>query len=293
MTAMNALLRNFVLKPALLAALAGPFHTVLANPEEDLAQLLLNQALENQYRGRYVAKVDLFADSFAKGRDSLSGEAEFAYDLGERRLTLEGPRNSFEYRSLDHGREQWMVDGDTRRIRRIANRQWRKGVFGNLLTYEDMVKFPTDFFLEFSSCKSLVVTDTAYHLTMVLKPDYQTFYSRLEVTLDKDPVLLQSMTFYGPTGQELKSMRINDYKQIGGRYLVSDLSLIDCDSTASLQMCFRKFTFEEAQVANAPAAGMGPTKKLFSLFSRLTDILPKGPEAAALKRAEQERDVRN
>lgn len=290
---MNSLLRNLILKPAVLAILAGPLQPVLANPEEDLAQRLLSQALENQYRGRYVAKVDLFADSFAKGRDSLSGEAEFAHDLGERRLSLEGPRNSFEYRSLDHGREQWMVDGDTRRIRRIANRQWRKGVFGNLLTYEDMLKFPTDFFLEFSSCKSMVVTDTAYHLTMVLKPDYQTFYSRLEVTLDKDPVLLKSMTFFGPTGQELKSMRINDYKQVGGRYLVSDLSMIDCDSTASLQMCFRKFTFDETPLAKAPEGDALPTKKLFSLFSRLTDILPKGPEAAALKRAAQERDVRN
>lgn len=290
---MNALLRNLFLKSALLAALAGPFQSVLANPEAELAQQLLNQALENQYRGRYVAELDLFADSFAKGRDSLSGVAEFAYDLGERRLALEGPRNAFEYRSLDHGREQWMVDGDTRRIRRIANRQWRKGVFGNLLTYEDMLKFPTDFFLEFSSCKSLVVTDTAYHLSMVLKPDYQTFYSRLEVTLDKDPVLLKSMTFYGPTGLELKSMQINDYKQVGDQYLVSDLTMIDCDSTASLQMCFRKFKFEETPLAKAPEDDVLPAKRLFSLFSRLTDILPKGPEAAALKRAAQERDVRN
>lgn len=250
-----------------------------------MAQQLLYQALENQYRGRYQAKVELIEESFARGRDSLAGHVEIADDLGERRISLVGSENAFEYRCLNYGKEQWVTDGKSQRIRRIANRQWKKGVFGNLLTYEDMLKFPMDFFLEYASCQGVKATDSAYHINMLLKPAYQSFYSRLEVTLSKEPVLLKSMTFYGFNNQKLKSMEVSGYKQVQGRYLVSDLSMVDCDSTASLQMCFKNWSFEETpEIRNAKASKSG----VFSLFSRLTDIMPKGPEAAAQRRAEEE-----
>lgn len=275
---------------ALLLALVAPFAPVHAGADEDMAQRLLLQALENQYRGRYHATLDLVEDSFSKGRDSLSGQAEFADDLGERRMTLAGPQKSFEYRSLNNGREQWVVDGSSSRIRRIANRQWKKGVFGTLLTYEDMLKFPMDFFLEYSSCKSVKVSDSSYQISMVLKPAFNSSYSRLEVTLGKEPVLLKSMTFYGINDQKLKSMEVNGYKQVSGRYLVSDLAIFDCDSSASLQMCFRNFSFQEVPMAKSDKAAKSG---VFSLFSKLTDILPKGPEAAARERAEEALEVNN
>jgi hypothetical protein len=94
------------------------------------------------------------------------------------------------------------------------------------------------------------------------------------------------MTFYGLNDQKLKSMEVTGYKQVHGRYLVSDLSLVDCDSTASLQMCFKNWSFQETPIArndNKVAKG-----GMFSIFSRLTDIMPKGPEAAARQRAEED-----
>lgn len=261
-----------------------------AGPDDDMAQQLLFKALENQYRGRYQAKVELIEESFARGRDSLAGQVEFADDLGERRISFAGSGKSFEYKCLNHGKEQWVTDGNSQRIRRIANRQWKKGVFGNLLTYEDLLKFPMDFFLEYSSCKGVKVTDSAYQISMLLKPAYQSFYSRLEVTLSKEPVLLKGMTFYGLNDQRLKSMEVTGYKQVHGRYLVSDLNVVACDSTASLQMCFKNWSFQDTPVARNDKVAKGG---VFSLFSRLTDIMPKGPEAAARQRAEEELEVNN
>lgn len=283
-------LRNIKLKPALLLAIGISMGMSQAAPDEDLAQQLLYQALENQYRGRYQANLEWIEDSFIQGRDSLSGKAEFADDLGERRLTMSGPRKSFEYKSLNHGQEQWFTDGGSQRIRRIANRQWKKSVSGTLLSYEDMLKFPMDFFLEYSSCKGVKVSDSAYQISMLLKPAYQSSYARLEVTLSKEPVLLKGMTFYGVNDKKLKSLEVNAYKQVSGRYLVTDMSMFDCDSTASLQMCFRNFSFPETPTARSEKPGKSG---VFSLFSRLTDIMPKGPEAAARERAEEGLDASN
>lgn len=285
---MSGRIRNLIVKPALLLALVAPLFPAWASGDEDWAQKLLMQALENQYRGRYHAKLEMVEENFFTGRDSLAGQAEFADDLGERRLILAGSRKSFEYRSLDFGREQWVVDGNSRRIRRIANRQWKKGQFGTLLTYEDMLKFPADFLLEYSSCKGISVSDSAYQISMTLKPTFQSFYSRLEVTLGKDPVLLKGLTFHGANGQKLKSMRVDGYQKIEGRWLASDLSLVDCDSTASLRMCLRNVSVQEMPVAKSDRKG-----GIFSVFSRLTDILSKGPEATAREQSDAEVDVNN
>lgn len=258
--------------------------------DEDMAQQLIYQALENQYRGRYQADLEWVEDSFAKGRDSLSGQAEFSDDLGERRMVLSGPRKSFEYKSYKFGQEQWVTDGSNSRIRRIANRQWKKGVAGTLMTSEDMLKFPMDFFLEYSSCKGVKATESEYQINMLIKPAYQSFYSRLEVTLSKEPVLLKTITFFGHNDQKVKTMEVGGYKQVAGRYLVSDLSVMDCDSTSSLKMCFRNYSFQELPAAKQDKAGK---TGIFSLFSRLTDIMPKGPEAAARERAEEDLEVSN
>ena len=56
------------------------------------------------------------------------------------------------------------------------------------MTYEDMLKFPSDFFLEYSSCRGIKTTDSTYQIIMTLKPVFQSFYSRLEVTLSTQPV---------------------------------------------------------------------------------------------------------
>lgn len=245
-----------------------------AGAEDDLARPLLTQAIENQFHGRYQAALEIVHDNFSSGRDSLAGWAEFADDLGERKLTLAGPRKAFEYRSLNFGKEQWITDDATSRVRRIANRQWKKGVFGTLLTYEDMLKLPADFFLEYSSCRSLRITDSTYEISMLLKPIYQSFYSRLDVELAKHPVLVKSMVFYGTHGERLKSMRVKEYKEMEGKWLASEVALADSDSLSSLRMSFKGFSFTESPQARKERAR-------YTMLAKHPLVLPAGTEGAA------------
>lgn len=267
-----------------LAAIAS----VSAATDDDVARPLLMQALENQYHGRYHAAVEMMSDSFSEGRDSLAGWIEFADDIGERKICVAGADKAFEYRSLNFGREQWIKDDRTNRIRRIANRQWKKGVFGNLLTYEDMLKLPADFFLEYSSCKGVTATDSSYGISMTLKPLYQSFYSRIDVTLAKSPVLVKAMTFYGTHGEKLKSLEVKGYKKIAGKWLVTDMCVADIDSTASLEMCFSNFSFSETPAAVADRGRNG-----LSLLSERPAALPVSSEDAEEMEQEGSEAVRN
>src|SRR6185295_20011336 len=88
---------------------------------DDNVRQILMQALENQYRGRYQADMELVNETFPGGKDSLTGLAEFADESGQRKMTLAAPgqQKSFEYQSLNFGQEQWLVDGTSKRVRRI------------------------------------------------------------------------------------------------------------------------------------------------------------------------------
>ncbi len=242
-----------------------------AASDDDIARPLLMQAMGNQYHGRYQATMQLVNENFAEGKDSLAGWAEFADDVGERKICLAGSKRAFEYRSLNFGKEQWITDDNSRRVRRIANRQWKKGMFGNLLTYEDILKLPVDFFLEYSSCKGVKTTDSSYQICMTLKPIFQSFYSRIDVTLGKSPVLLKAMTFYGTHGEKLKSMQIKGYKEMEGKWLMTDMAVADNDSLASLQMCFRNFSFTESPQAQGERVRSG-----LSLVTKRPMVIP-GP----------------
>jgi hypothetical protein len=254
-----------------------------AAADDDIARPLLMQAMENQYHGRYQATMELVNENFADGKDSLRGWAEFADDVGERKITLSGPKRAFEYRSLNYGKEQWITDDNSNRIRRIANRQWKKGLFGNLLTYEDMLKLPVDFFLEYSSCKGVKTTDSTYQISMTLKPLFQSFYSRIDVTLGKTPVLLKAMTFYGTHGEKLKTMQIKGYREMEGKWLLTDLALADNDSLCNLQMCFKNFSFTES-----PQAQKERIKSGLSLASKRPLVIPAATEGAGGGDAEGE-----
>lgn len=256
--------------------------------DDDIARPLLMQAMENQYHGRYQATMTLVNENFAEGRDSLAGWVEFADDVGERKICLAGPKRAFEYKSLNYGKEQWITDDNSTRIRRIANRQWKKGVFGNLLTYEDMLKLPVDFFMEYSSCKGVKTTDSTYQICMSLKPLFQSFYSRIDVTLGKSPVLLKGMTFYGTHGEKLKTLEITGYREVEGKWLMTDMSFADADSLAALKMCFRNFSFTET-----PQAQKERLKNEISLASKRPLMLPTGVEGAGGGDAEAEVEADN
>src|SRR5687768_7694121 len=73
--------------------------------DDDMARQLLLQALENQYRGHYQATLEIVDETFPNGWDTLSGQAEFSDEIGERKICLAGSKQAFEYRSLNFGKE--------------------------------------------------------------------------------------------------------------------------------------------------------------------------------------------
>lgn len=210
---------------------------------DSFARQLLLEALNNQYRGRYQATLEILTDNFSSGSDTLAGPIEFSDEIGQRKICLAGTNQSIEYQSNRFGKEQWVTDESTQRIRRIANRQWKKGLFGNLLTYEDLVKWPSEFFLDFYSSSAIKSSDSTYEFSMVMKPLIQTFYSKLDLTFSKKPVLLKSMTFYGMQGQKLKTMDIQAYEKAEGKWMLSNMTVTSCDSLSNLKMCFKHFSF--------------------------------------------------
>src|SRR5690606_29531793 len=82
------------------------------------------------------------------------------------------------------------------------------------------------------------------NILMTLKPIYQSFYGRIDVTLSKNPVLLRALTFYGTHGEKLKTLDVQNYMEMNGKWLVTDMTVTDTDSLSSLQMCFRNFSFD-------------------------------------------------
>ena len=102
--------------------------------DDDMVRQLLLQALKNQYRGQYQATMEIVNETFPGGKDTLSGQAEFSDEIGERRISLVSPKKAFEYHSRQFGKEQWITDDNSHRIRRIANRQWKKR-FGRYVTH--------------------------------------------------------------------------------------------------------------------------------------------------------------
>ncbi len=217
--------------------------------EADTARQLLLQALENQYRGPFQASIELVDESFPHGKDSLSGQLDFADEVGQRRICLAGNGQSFEYRSLHFGKEQWLTDETSHRIRRIANRQWKKGVFGNLLTFEDMLKMPGDFLLDYSTCRNFKVTDSSYEITVELKPVFQSVYSYVDVCLAKNPLLLRRLVFYGNTEKKLKTLTIREYQPKDGKFLFTDVAMSDCDSLSTLHLSLHNFSFADSEMA--------------------------------------------
>jgi hypothetical protein len=137
-----------------------------------------------------------------------------------------------------------------------------------------MLKLPADFFLEYSNCRSLRITDSAYHISMLLKPIYQSFYSRLDVVLNKNPVLVRSMVFFGTHGERLKSMEVKDYRELEGKWLPTDMKFADSDSLSSLRMCFKNFSFTETAQARKE-------RSRTTLLAKHPLVLPVGTEGAA------------
>jgi hypothetical protein len=108
---------------------------------------------------------------------------------------------------------------------------------------------------------------------MELKPLYQSCYTRLDVELGKNPVLVKSMVFYGSHGERLKTLVVSGYKEMEGKWLATDMGLSDTDSLSNLRMRFKNFSFIDPGVVRKVQAHLS--------IARRSLVLPIGAEGSA------------
>ncbi len=240
------------------------------NPAQDSTDPLLREAVENAYRGGYSAEIFCVRNSFMRGPDSLRGKLDFEDPIGERRLGLEGRDESRVWWSRNFGQEQWWQDGKTERLRRIPFHSLKKPAFGSLLTYEDLLKLPVGYLMDFLSCKKTGETDSTCAFNLLLKPAPQSRYGSLEVTLCKRPTLLRSVVFFDADGKRLKSLEMENYHLEGGKYLPTDLRLFDGDSLVSMRLSLRNPRTSGAPTSGRDNTSVSQSAALSRILSRVS-----------------------
>jgi len=197
---------------------------------------LLARARENQVTGDRAYDVLCVRDSYLRGEDSLYGWLDLRDALGERRLSLTGGAESFEWWSRQFGAEQWRRDDATERLRRIPPHSLKKpALAASPLSYEDLVRFPLGYFDRFVSCKRLQETDSTYELTLALSSLVSSRYPLAEVSIGKRPLLLRKVVFSGPA-KPPKSFEVAAWRFENGKYAPSDLRFEDEGGLVSVRL---------------------------------------------------------
>jgi hypothetical protein len=250
----------------------------VSRSQTDSTLKLLEQASENQYRGSYAADVVFVRESFLHGVDSLRGRLNFDDLSGDRQMRLRGRDDAFDWWSRNFGQEQWWADANSKRQHRIPLRSLKKPAFASLLTYEDLMKLPADYLLEFESCEKLPDTDSTYEMRLKLKPQSVSRYGSLDVSLRRKPVLLRRVVFFSPGGNRLKSLEITTYRQTGGgAYLPVEFHVFDSDSLSSARLSLGEFqatsSTKDLDNTRVPVRGL---PRQMTLEASPREIVPDG-----------------
>lgn len=209
-----------------------PFPAPLSS-DHALAEQVITLALENQFHGRYKADLELLQSSYLRGLERLTGTIQVNDTTGDRTIDVKNGDSGFLYRSESNGQSQWITDHQTQRIRRIANRQWKKPVLGTVLSYEDLVRMPMDVLKQGDDFKDFRQTDSSYELTVTLKRSSASFYNHAVASLSKSPLLLRSMILFDHQGKRCKQIEAMAYTEVGGKWLLNRFRVTNCDSSAA------------------------------------------------------------
>jgi Outer membrane lipoprotein-sorting protein len=213
----------------------------LAPPDHALAQQVLSLALENQYQGNYRTDVEMVRSSYRDGIERLLGTLQVEESTGSRKLELKDMtgEGGYTYRSENFGAEQWVQDQKTQRMRRIANRQFKKSALGTDLTYEDLMRLPLDILRAGETVKEFRQTDSSYNFTLGLRHQGASFYSKVDAVVAKSPLRITSMVLYDAHGKRCKQVDITGYAEVQGKWLLKGFKVINCDSSASTWVALR------------------------------------------------------
>ncbi len=230
-----------------LAFAGSLFVTAAASDSMQTCMDLVKEALGNLHEEAFSAEVGGVKWDPLQGEISWTGHWEFRDTQGERTFTYKSPAENFTHRSRNYGREQWMEDAQSGRVRRIGNRQWRKFAVNGVLTYEDLVKMPTGYLAEAGKCTQFRESDSTYHLTVKVEPAYQSNYSKLEVTLGKRPVLPLAVAFFDWRGEEQKVFEIGGFQSVGSKWVFSRIDAFGQNSPAGLSLHLARITLPDEE----------------------------------------------
>ena len=261
----------FVTRISFFALIACASTLSFAQGLDTEAGNLLTRARANQYEGDRAADLLCIRDSYLRGEDSLRGWIEFKDARGERRLSLSGGGESFEWWSRLYGAEQWRRDDATERMRRIPPHSQKKPALASSpLSYEDLIRMPLGYFDHFTSCKRLAETDSTYELSLTLWSGVSSRYSNAEVSLGKNPVLLRRVVFSG-AGKPSKSFEVLNYRLESGKYSPSDIRIQGGDGLVSLRLLMTARISVPAQDKTWAPEGSAPAIRDPRLESRDQD----------------------
>jgi hypothetical protein len=193
---------------AILPASRSHAQPVADDPE---AALLLARARQNHYKGDFTAGVICVRESFLTGRDTLRGVLDVRASRGERRLTLRGARDFFDWWSRLDGREQWRREGLHGRPRRVPPHSLKKPAFAPDVSFEDLARLPFGHLEGFRAVRRAGDTDSTLALQAVPDGALAALYASLEVTLGREPVALRRIAFTGHGSRPSKVMEIVRY----------------------------------------------------------------------------------
>jgi hypothetical protein len=215
-------------------------------PSDLAASVLIARARSAHFTGRFSASVLCVRESYLGGRDTLRGLLESGWIPGERRLTLSGSGDAFEWWSRGDGLEQWRREGVPGQLRRLPPHSRKKPSFSPDVSYEDLARFPFGYLDGSKGARRFVESDTTTTFSLAPVGVLSTLYGDLAVTLSRRTALLNKIVFTGSGSRPSKSMVVRRYAATPAGSFPTEILFSSADGLSSTR-------FELTLLSDQPA----------------------------------------
>lgn len=226
-------------------------------PNDLPATLLLARAKEHHHEDAFTAEVLCVRESFLGGRDTLRGVFQSGPAPGERRLTLRGPADGFEWWSRDDGAEQWAREGVSGRLRRLAPYSRKKPAFSPDISYEDLARLPFGYLEDHRGAQRARAHDSAVVLRLAPGGALATLYASLEAVIGRD-ALLRQVVFTGNGTRPSKTMRVGRYVATPAGAFPTEIVFASADGLSSTRLYLTVLRQETVRDKADAAGGARP-----------------------------------
>jgi hypothetical protein len=258
---------------------AQPVTSNVDSGREDLAaSVLLSRARDRQHTGAFSATVLCVRESFLRDADTLRGQWESGRIAGERRLTVSGPTDAFEWWSRAHGGEQWRREGTPGHLRRLPPHSRKKPALSPDVSYEDLARLPFGYLEGHRGLRRVAETDSTITLSLIPGGPLAALYSSLDVTLGRGDALVRRVLFTGYGGRPSKTLVVSRYLATAQGMFPTALVYSSADGLSATSISFA-LTGEETARDKAHATGQGlidPTPRFAEPHWVPRDRTPEG-----------------